>query len=96
MGLTLAWRMFHGIDVAEVFYPLIDVAVAIFATGTQNRGNPSTRTSISRKASHTDAKLGEPGHTNVNLEERRHANAKPKERDPWNANHSGGPGMPRA
>ena len=75
--------MFHGIDVAEVFYPLIDVPVAILATGTQISRNAATRTSISRNASHADAKPAEPGHADVDLEERRHANVKPKERDTW-------------
>ncbi len=83
MGLTLPWQAFHGIDVGVVFCPLIDVGVAILATRTQNTGNFATRTSISRKACHGNAKPGESGHADVNLEERRHANAKPKERDTW-------------
>ena len=58
-----------------VFCPLIDVGGAIFATGTQNRGNPATRTSIPRKASHADA----------DLEERCHANVKPEERNTWSS-----------
>ncbi len=73
MDLTLVWQAFHGIDVGVVFCLLIDVGVAILATGTQISGNPATRTSISRNA----------GHADVDPEERRHANAKPKERDTW-------------
>ena len=72
-GLTLAWQAFHGFDVGVVFCPLIDVGVAILATGTQITRNLATRTSIPRKASHA----------NVDLEKRRHANANPKERDTW-------------
>ena len=62
MGLALAWHAFRGFDVGVVFYLLIDVGVAIFATGTQISGNPATPTSISRNARHANAKPGEPGH----------------------------------
>ena len=50
MGLTLPWHAFPEIDAAVVFCLLIDVGVAILATGTQNTENPATRTSISRNA----------------------------------------------
>ncbi len=83
MGLTLPWQAFHGFDVGVVFCALIDVGVAILATGTQISRNPATRTSISRNAGHRNAKPRESRHANDNPEERRHVNAKPKERDTW-------------
>ena len=67
MDLTSVWPIFHGIDVGVDFYLLIDVGVAVFATRTSIWRNPPTRTSIPRKATHT----------NVNLEESVHADAKP-------------------
>ncbi len=81
MDLTFPWLEFHGIDVAEVFYLLIDVAVAVLATRTSISGNPATPTSISRKASHGNVNLGGSGHANVDFEERRHANVNPEERN---------------
>ncbi len=83
MDLTLVWHAFPEIDVGVVFSPLIDVGVAILATGTQISRNPATRTSISWKAGHGNANPGESRHTDVDLEERLHANAKPKEPDMW-------------
>ncbi len=79
----MAWQAFPGIDVGVVFYCLIDVDVAILATGTQITRNLATQTSISRNAATPTQNPRKAGHANVNLEERRHANAKPRERDTW-------------
>ena len=70
MGSSLAWHAFNGFDVGVVFCPLIDVGVAILATGTQISRNLATGTSISWKAGHGNAKPGESRHTDANPEER--------------------------
>ncbi len=79
----MAWHAFHGFDVGVVFYFLIDVGVAILATGTQITRNLATQTPIPRKASHADANPGESRHVDVNPTERSHANVDLEERDTW-------------
>ena len=68
MDLTFPWLEFHGIDVAEVFYLLIDVAVAVLATRTSISGNPATPTSIRRKS--------RPNHIGAERQDATQANAK--------------------
>ncbi len=105
MGLTLAWRTFHGFGVGVVFYPLIDVGVSILATGTQITRNLATQTSISRNAATPTQNPRKAGHADVDSKEtrpreRRSRGTPPRQRKTQGtrhvgANHGSGPRMPK-